>query len=99
MRRLDAAQDRFSIQSRYAPMQQFACLSGNLPGDRSAGNKDIVYMPLHGFSAVDLGYQQGNAVSNIVTRIDDAPFTATWVNLFDQIWNDPEKRFFAVSCG
>lgn len=66
-----------------APMQQFACVTGAAP--------DIVYMPLHGFTAVDLGYQPGNAVSNIVSRMDEAPFTATWVNLFDQIWNDPEK--------
>jgi superfamily II DNA or RNA helicase len=66
-----------------SPMQQFACLTG-VP-------RDTIYMPLHGFTAVDLGYQQGNAVSNIVTRIDEAPYTATWINLFDQIWNDKEK--------
>ena len=48
-------------------------------------------MPLHGFTAVDLGYQQGNAVSNIVNKIDEPPFTATYLSLFDQIWNDPEK--------
>ena len=36
-----------------APMQQFACVETN------AG--DSAYMPLHGFTAVDLGYQQGNA--------------------------------------
>ncbi|MFA7436656.1 hypothetical protein [Castellaniella sp.] len=48
-------------------------------------------MPLHGFTAVDLGYQQGNAVSNIVNKMDEAPFAATYLGLFDQIWNDPEK--------
>ena len=32
-------------------------------------------MPLHGFTAVDLGYERGNAVSNIVNRIDEPPFT------------------------
>jgi hypothetical protein len=70
-----------------APMQQFACVSG--PAQDSPD--DTVYMPLHGFTAVDLGYQRGNAVSNIITRIDEKPFTATLMNLFDQIWNDPEK--------
>jgi hypothetical protein len=70
-----------------APMQQFACVS--CPAQDSAG--DTVYMPLHGFTAGDPGYQRGNAVSNIITRIDEKPFTATLLNLFDQIWNDPEK--------
>ena len=66
-----------------APMQQFACANGPAT--------DVVYMPLHGFTAVDLGYQQGNAVSNLVNKIDQQPFTATYLNLFDQIWNDQEK--------
>ena len=60
-----------------APMQQFACLTG--------AADDTVYLPLHGFTAVDLGYQPGNAVSNIVNRIDEPPFTATYINLFNQI--------------
>jgi hypothetical protein len=46
-----------------APMQQFACVS--------APEKESVYMPLHGFTAVDLGYETGNAVSNFVNRIDE----------------------------
>jgi hypothetical protein len=66
-----------------APMQQFACL-------RTAG-AEAVYMPLHGFTAVDLGYQQGNAVSNMVNKMDEPSVTATYINLFDQIWNDKEK--------
>ena len=66
-------------------MQQFACLSNG------PQLNDTVYMPLHGFTAVDLGYQPGDAVSNIVTRFDEAPITAVWVNLFEQIWNDTEK--------
>ena len=47
--------------------------------------------PLHGFTAVDLGYQPGNAVSNLVNKMDEPPFTATYLQLFDQIWNDAEK--------
>ena len=41
-----------------APMQQFATVQAQ---DTSA-----VYMPLHGFTAVDLGYQHGDAVSGVV---------------------------------
>lgn len=66
-----------------APMQQFACVQ----------NQDAasIYMPLHGFTAVDLGYQQGDAVSNIVTRLDEPVHTAVYLTLFDQIWNDQSK--------
>ena len=66
-----------------APMQQFACVTST--------GAEAVYMPLHGFTAVDLGYQQGNAVSNLVNKMDEQPFTATYLNLFDQIWSDREK--------
>lgn len=48
-------------------------------------------MPLHGFTAVDLGYQLGNAVSNIVNKFDEPSNTMVFLNLFDQIWNDSEK--------
>jgi superfamily II DNA or RNA helicase len=64
-------------------MQQIACMQ--------SCDQDIAYMPLHGFTAVDLGYQQGDAVSNIVNRFDEATFTETYLQLFDQIWNDSEK--------
>lgn len=66
-----------------APMQQFACV--NSPG------QEAVYMPLHGFTAVDLGYQQGNAVSNFINRMDEPTATRTFIELFDQIWRDVEK--------
>ena len=66
-----------------APMQQFACLQQT--------DANAVYMPLHGFTAVDLGYQQGNAVSNMVNKMDEASVTATYISLFDQIWSDEEK--------
>ncbi|MEX1115317.1 MAG: helicase-related protein [Akkermansiaceae bacterium] len=65
-----------------APMQQFACVSGP---------ENATYMPLHGFTAVDLGYEKGNAVSNFVNKFDEQPMTGTWLALFDQIWNDKEK--------
>ena len=66
-----------------APMQQFACVE--------AAEGSSVYMPLHGFTAVDLGYQQGNAVSNFVNKMDEPIATRTFLDLFEQIWRDPEK--------
>jgi superfamily II DNA or RNA helicase len=66
-----------------APMQQFACVE--------VAESSAVYMPLHGFTAVDLGYQQGNAVSNFVNKMDEPVATRTFLALFDQIWQDTEK--------
>ncbi len=77
---------RFMSNRTQAPMQPFACVE---TGD--AGDARTVYMPLHGFTAVDLGYQPGNAVSNLVNKMDEPPFTATYLRLFDQIWSDAEK--------
>lgn len=66
-----------------APMQQFACIENE--------GSPVAYMPLHGFTAVDLGYQKGDAVSNFVNKMDDAPTTKIYIDLFNQIWSDSEK--------
>jgi len=71
---------RFRSNSSGAPMQQFACLDGK--------GLEIAYTPLHGFTAVDLGYQPGNAMSNFINKIDEAPLSTQYIQLFDQIWND-----------
>lgn len=74
---------RFQSNRSNAPMQKFFCIDGK--------NTSTAYMPINGFTAVDLGYQKGDAVSNIVNRFDGAPNTTTYLELFDQIWSDPEK--------
>ncbi|HDR8931535.1 helicase-related protein [Burkholderia vietnamiensis] len=74
---------KFRSNRSKAPMQQFACVQ--------SAEASAAYLPLHGFTAVDLGYQQGNAVSNLVNKVDEPGFTTTYLSLFDQIWNDPEK--------
>lgn len=73
----------FRSNSTKAPMQQFAHLEFK--------EYETIYMPLHGFTAVDLGYQRGDAVSNFITKFSDAPSTTTWLNLFHQIWDDETK--------
>ncbi|PVH27385.1 SNF2-related protein [Pararhodobacter oceanensis] len=74
---------RFKSNATSGPMQQFAHIQKT--GAHTA------YMPLSGFTAVDLGYQQGNAVSNYTQVMDEPQFAQTYLNLFDQIWNDDEK--------
>ncbi len=63
-----------------APMQQFAVVD-----DRAA------YQPLHGFTSADLGFERGDAVSNVVTKLDEAPVATTFLQLFDQIWHNSEQ--------
>jgi hypothetical protein len=65
-------------------MQQMACV-------QPAAAEATVYFPLQGFTAVDLGYQQGSALSNIVNKFSGAAMTDGYLRLFDQIWNDREK--------
>jgi len=74
---------KFRSNRGKAPMQQFASVT--------TGGETAVYLPLHGFTAVDLGIQKGDAVSNIVHKMTDAPVAATYLNLFDQIWHDTER--------
>ncbi|MGH8157307.1 MAG: helicase-related protein [Rhodanobacter sp.] len=79
---------RFRSNRGRAPMQQFACVQ--------LGEDQAVYQPLHGFTAVDLGYQQGDAISNYVTRFNEQPHTGQFLKLFAQIWQD-ESRLEDVS--
>ena len=71
---------RFRSNATGNPMQQFAVVADS-----------AAYMPLQGFTTSDLGYQRGNALSNMVHRVDEAPMTAQYVQLFDQIWNNPNQ--------
>ncbi len=74
---------KFRSNATKSPMQQFACLETK--------DKPAAYMPLHGFTAVDLGYQPGDAVSNFITKFDEPSSARTWWNLFEQIWDDDSK--------
>jgi ERCC4-related helicase len=64
------------------PMQQFAYVDAK---------EDIAYAPLFGFTAVDLGYQKGNAVSSFVHKINEPTQAKVYINTFDQLWNDEQK--------
>ena len=74
---------KFRSNKTRAPMQQFAGVQ--------LEDEATIYMPLHGFTAVDLGYQRGDAVSNLVNKFSEKENTQVFMGLFNQIWNDPEK--------
>jgi len=73
----------FKSNGSTAPMQQFACVDD--------GNAKSAYLPLHGFTAVDLGYEKGDAVSNFINKMDDESAAGIYLNLFDQIWRDQDR--------
>ncbi len=51
----------------------------------------ITYMPIDGFTTVDLGYEKGNSLSNMVNKFSEFPITKMYFDLFDQVWNDKSK--------
>lgn len=71
---------QFRSNTTGAPMQQFATV-----------DEQVAYLPLHGFTSADLGYERGNAVSNVVTKLDEAPMASQYVTLFDEIWNNVDQ--------
>ncbi len=73
---------RFKSNRTAAPMQPFIHVTGD---------KDAVYIGANGLTAVDLGYQKGDAISSFVHCIEETTQAATYLNLFNQIWNTPDK--------
>ena len=49
------------------------------------------YTQTVGFTTVDLGYERGDNISNIVIKSDDYSVTRTYFDLFEQVWNDEDK--------
>ncbi len=53
-------------------------------------NARYTYMPLNGFTTVDLGCEKGNNVYNLVNRFE-APFSEEYFKLFNEVWHNKEK--------
>jgi len=49
--------------------------------------QQLTYMPLNGFTTVDIGCERGSNVYNMINKIE-APFSKEYIRLFDSIWND-----------
>ena len=52
--------------------------------------EQTAYMPLNGFTTVDIGCERGNNRYNMVNRME-APFSTQYMQLFETLWNDREK--------
>lgn len=50
----------------------------------------VTYMPINGFTTVDIGCERGNYVYNMVNKLP-APFSQQYIQIFNSIWNDKSK--------
>ena len=62
--------------------------SENMMGFINVDDKN--YMPVQGFTTVDLGCERGNNAYNMVQKTE-APFSTAYVNLFNSLWNDSAR--------
>lgn len=60
--------------------------SENMMGFVNVDSKN--YMPINGFTTVDLGCERGNNAYNFIQKTD-APFSLAYIELFENLWNDP----------
>ena len=51
---------------------------------------DKNYMPINGFTTVDLGCERGNNAYNMVQKTG-TPFATAYIDLFESLWNDNVK--------
>ena len=64
----------------------------NMGGFATVADKSqqVAYMPMNGFTTVDIGCERGNNSYNMVNRFE-APFSSSYIQLFETLWNDKEK--------
>jgi len=55
-----------------------------------ANNRQLTYLPINGFTTVDIGCERGNSIYNMVNKFE-APFSTEYIRLFDSIWNDESR--------
>ena len=64
----------------------------NMGGFVTVANKQqqVAYMPMNGFTTVDIGCERRNNSYNMVNRFE-APCSASYMQLFETLWNDHDK--------
>lgn len=56
----------------------------------TGSTSNVAYMPISGFTTVDIGCDRGNNSYNMTNRFE-APFSAQYIQLFESLWNDKKK--------
>lgn len=74
-----------------------ATFKSNITGENMTGfvnvtssNFATTYMPINGFTTVDIGCERGNNTYNMINRFE-SPFADSYINLFENLWNDKNK--------
>ena len=74
-----------------------ATFKSNTTGENMGGfvtveniQQQIAYMPINGFTTVDIGCERGNNSYNMVNRFE-APFSDSYMQLFETLWKDQDK--------
>ena len=74
-----------------------AAFKSNVTGENMGGFMTVdspveqtAYMPINGFTTVDIGCERGNNSYNMVNSLE-APFSTQYMQLFETLWNDKEK--------
>ena len=70
-----------------------ACFKSNRTGEHMMGFATIdekAYMPITGFTTVELGCERGDNAYTMINKFE-APFSQSYLTLFDQVWNDASK--------
>lgn len=62
--------------------------SENMMGFMNVDDKS--YMPINGFTTIDLGCERGNNAYYMIQK-SDPPMSTAYLQLFEQIWNDGSK--------
>lgn len=74
-------------------IRQKVCFKSNRTNQNMMGFinvDDTNYMPISGFTTVDLGCERGNNAYSVVNK-SGAPFSQHFLNLFDELWNDTTR--------
>ena len=74
-----------------------ATFKSNTTGENMGGfmtvegqDDNYTYMPISGFTTVDIGCERGNNAYNIVNRLEN-PVTKEYLKTFEAIWSDKDK--------
>ena len=74
-------------------IRQKACFKSNRTGENMMGFATIddkAYMPITGFTTVELGCERGDNAYTMINKFT-APFSQQYLSLFNQVWNDNAK--------
>lgn len=74
-----------------------ATFKSNTTGENMGGfitiedkQQQVAYMPINGFTTIDIGCERGNNSYNMINRFE-SPISLSYLQLFETLWNDKNK--------